>query len=75
MKWKGYTDLREDAINENLSTFLSLALGVLIIIIALLLPEWFMFKPRVQQLNPTLKMYAGWAIVGFATCLCNLCTS
>jgi uncharacterized protein len=47
----------------------SLASGVLTIFIVLLLPGWFMVKPRIQQLNPLLEMYAGWAIVGFTICL------
>jgi len=69
MDWKGDSDPREGEINENLSTFLSLASGVLIIFIVLLLLGWFMVKPRFQQLNPLFGMCAGWLIIGFATCL------
>jgi len=69
MDWKGDPDQREGEINENLSTFLSLASGILIIFIVLLLLGWFMVKPRFQQLDPLLAIYTGWVIVGFAICL------
>ncbi|HUI67926.1 MAG TPA: DUF116 domain-containing protein [Nitrospirota bacterium] len=67
MDWKG--DSRECEINENLSTFLSLALGVLIMFIMLLLLGWFMVKPRFQQMNPLLATGAGWVLAGFMACL------
>ena len=66
--WKGDSDPREREINENLSTFLSLASGILIMFILLLLLGWFMVKPRFQQLDPRLATYAGWVIVGITTC-------
>ena len=66
--WKGNLDPREGEINESLSTFLFLASGVLLIFIVLLFLGWFMVKPRFQQLNPQLEMFAGWLIVGFTTC-------
>jgi len=69
MDWKGDADPREGEINESLSTFLSLASGVLIIFIILLLLGWFMVKPRFQQLSPLLERYVGWLIVGFTSCL------
>jgi uncharacterized protein len=69
MDWKGDPDPREGEINENLSTFLTLASGVLIIFIVLLLLGWFMVKPRFQQLNPLFGIFAGRMIIGFATCL------
>ncbi len=67
MDWKG--DSPEGEINENLSTFLSLASGVLIMFIVLLLLGWFMVKPRFQQMNPLLATGAGWVIAGFTACL------
>lgn len=67
MDWKG--DSREGEINENLSTFLSLALGVLVMFIVLLLLGWFMVKPRFQQMNPLLAKGAGWVIAGFTAAL------
>ena len=67
--WKGDSDPREREINENLSTFLSLASGVLIIFILLLFLGWFMVKPRFQQFDPLLARCAGWVIAGFTICL------
>jgi len=67
--WKGESDPREREINENLSTFLSLASGVLIIFILLLFLGWFMVKPRFQQFDPLLATCAGWVIAGFTICL------
>ena len=66
--WKDDPDPRGGEINENLSTFLFLASGVIIIYILLLLFGWFMMKPRLQQLDPFLTMCAGWVVFGFTTC-------
>jgi hypothetical protein len=67
--WKGDSDPQEGEINESLSPFLSLASGVLMMFIFLLLFGWFMVKPRFQQLNPVLTMCAGWVIIGFSICV------
>jgi len=67
--WKGDPDSREGEINENLSTFLWLASGILTIYILLLLLGWFMVKPRFQQFDPLLAVCAGWVIAGFTICL------
>jgi hypothetical protein len=62
--WKGDTDPRERDIDEKLSTFFALAAGVLLIFIALLLVGWFMIKPRIEQFNPAVAAFSGWAVVG-----------
>jgi hypothetical protein len=61
--WKG--DAREGDIDENLSTFLTLASVVLALFVALLLFGWFLVQPRFQQLNPLFAAYAGRAIAAF----------
>jgi uncharacterized protein len=64
--WKGDVDPREGDINENLSTFLSLASSVLILSVAAVLLGWFMVEPRFEQLDPRIAHFAGW-IVGCVT--------
>lgn len=62
--WKSDADPRDGVIDEKLSTFFALAIGVLLIFIALLLIGWFMIKPRIEQFNPALAIYSGWAVTG-----------
>ena len=64
--WKGSSDPREAEINENLTTFFLLAFGIIFIFLALLPVVWYLIKPRIMQLNPSLSGLIEWAIIGFA---------
>jgi hypothetical protein len=60
--WKGQ-DSGEVPINERLSTFLSLATTVLFGCALALLFAWFMIKPRLEQMNPAVADFTGWAVI------------
>ncbi len=63
--WKEDADPRDRNIDERISTFLTLASGVLFVFVAMLLLGWFMIKPRFEQLDPSFAQYAGWLLLGF----------
>jgi len=64
--WKGGTDARESAIDETLTTFFLLAIGIVCILIALLPLFWYLIKPRIMQLNYFVSTLVEWSVTGFA---------
>lgn len=62
--WKGDADFRE--IDEKQTTFSLLALGIIIIFIALLPVAWYLIKPRIIQLNQSLSNLIEWSVTGLA---------
>jgi hypothetical protein len=54
--WKG--DARDQVIEEKLATFFFLSAGVILIFVTLLPAVWYLIKPRIVQLNPTLAFFA-----------------
>ncbi len=66
--WKG-DQAGYGGIDEKVSTFLSLATGVLAVSLVLLVFTWFMIKPRFEQFNPSLAELAGWIVSAFVAVL------
>lgn len=64
--WRGDADPRDRDIDEKVSTFLSLASGMLFVSVALLLLGWFMIKPRFEQIDPLFAQMTGWLLAGIA---------
>jgi hypothetical protein len=62
--WKGDADPRDRDIDERVSTFLTLASGVLFVSVVLLLLGWFMIKPRFEQIDPSFAQLTGWLLAG-----------
>lgn len=69
LDWKGSASPQEDDIDEKLSTFLTLAAGSVLILIACLWFGWYLAKPRIDQLSPVLSSLIGWAAVALAVIL------
>jgi hypothetical protein len=61
--WNGTTDPRDLEIDEKLSTFLILAAGALLLLIASVQLGWYLAKPRIAQFSPVLSNLAEWAII------------
>jgi hypothetical protein len=64
--WKGGTDPRESEIDENLTTFFLLALGIIFIFFMFVPVLWYLIKPRIVQLNPLVSALIEWSVTGFA---------
>jgi uncharacterized protein len=61
--WNGITDPRELEIDEKLSTFLILAGGALLILIAGVQLGWYLTKPRIEQWSPALSNLLQWSVI------------
>jgi hypothetical protein len=61
LDWKGTTDPAERDIDEKLRTFLALAAGTLVMLVASLLVGWYLAKPRIDQLSPALSHVIEWS--------------
>ena len=64
--WKGRADSGESEINENLRTFFLLALGTVLIFVAVLPVIWYLIKPRIMQLNHFVSSLIEWSVEGVA---------
>jgi hypothetical protein len=64
--WKGRVDSGESEINENLRTFFLLALGTVLIFVAVLPVIWYLIKPRIMQLNHFVSSLIEWSVEGVA---------
>jgi len=67
--WNGTSDPSELDIDEKLRTFLALAGGALLIILAALELGWYLAKPRIEQLSPFLSHLIGWSALVVAVFL------
>ena len=67
--WNGTSDPSELDIDEKLRTFLALAGGALLIILAALELGWYLAKPRIEQLSPFLSHLIGWSALMVAVFL------
>ena len=63
--WDGDTDSAKAEANECSGTFLMLAGGILILLIALLNAGWYLVKPRIEQFVPGASVPLQWGIEGF----------
>jgi hypothetical protein len=59
--WKG--DERDQVVEEKLTTFFFLSAGVVLIFVALLPIVWYLIKPRIAQINPSVAFFAERALV------------
>jgi hypothetical protein len=59
--WNGSTNPAEIEIDERLRTFLILAAGTVLMIIASLQLGWYLAKPRIEQLSPFLAHFVEWS--------------
>ena len=64
--WDGATDPKEVEIDEKLSTFLMLAAGAILILIACVELAWYLTKPRIEQLSPLLSTLIEWSALVLA---------
>ncbi|MEF9427145.1 MAG: DUF116 domain-containing protein [Candidatus Mariimomonas ferrooxydans] len=69
LNWSGDTNSTEPEINENLTTFFTLAAGIIFIFIALLPVAWYLIKPRIEQFHPFAPDFIKWSVMGFAVIL------
>ncbi|MEW5744980.1 MAG: DUF116 domain-containing protein [Nitrospirota bacterium] len=53
----------EQGIDERLSTFFVLALCILLVTLALIPAGWYLIKPRVVQLSPSLSAVIEWSVL------------
>jgi uncharacterized protein len=60
--WNGSSEPIELEIDEKLRTFLILAAGATLSMIAVVLLGWYLAKPRFEQLSPTLSQFIEWAV-------------
>jgi uncharacterized protein len=59
--WKGSSEPTELEIDEKIRTFLILAVGTILMVIAAVLFGWYLAKPRFEQLSPTLSRLIEWS--------------
>lgn len=67
--WKGFSSPEEGEIDEKLSTFLMLAAGSVLILIACLIFGWYLAKPRIDQLSLFLTTFIEWSACVLAVIL------
>ncbi len=64
--WNGTTDPRDLEIDEKLSTFLILAGGAILLLIAGVQFGWYLAKPRIEQFSPLLSNLFQWLVIVLA---------
>lgn len=62
LDWNGTTTPAEADIDERLGTFLTLAAGCIILLIACLGFGWYLTKPRIDQVSPLLANIMEWSV-------------
>lgn len=67
--WIGDSNSPEPEINENLTTFFTLAAGIIFIFIALPPVVWYLIKPRIEQFHPFVSVLIGWSVTVFTIIL------
>lgn len=63
LDWNGTADPRDFEVDEKLSTFLKLAGGAVLILIACVQLGWYLTKPRIEQLSPVLSNMVEWGVI------------
>ena len=61
LDWNGTASSEEDRIDEKLSTFLGLAAGSVLIVVACLCVGWYLTKPRIDQASSLLSNLIEWS--------------
>ncbi|MBZ0158072.1 MAG: DUF116 domain-containing protein [Alphaproteobacteria bacterium] len=64
--WKGEAGSLEQDLDERLSVFFLLAVGIVIFLIILLPAVWYLVRPRIMQLHPGAAQGAEWLLGGGA---------
>ncbi len=72
LDWDGATSPGQDEIDEKPSTFLFLAAGSLLILVACLWLGWYLAKPRIDQISPLLSTLTQWLVLGLAAIILAL---
>lgn len=60
--WKGNADSLESEMDEKLTTFFLLALGIIFMFIAILPVVWYLIKPRIFELNHFVSNLIEWSV-------------
>ncbi len=63
--WDGESDPGDSEIEEAMTTFLSLASGIVFIFITLFPLAWYLVKPRIEQFSPFVSNLAGKSVTVF----------
>jgi len=66
LDWKRGANPREAEIDENLTTFFVLALGIIFIFFTFVPVLWYLIKPRIVQLTPVMSALVEWSVTGLA---------